>query len=200
MRNEDIRVCFIGDSFINGTNDPECLGWTGRVTASARRKGYNLTSYNLGVRRETSSDIAHRWLAEAKPRLPGHCKSGIVFLFGVNDTTLEDGRVRVTEARSVENTRQILSAATRLATVLMIGPPPTADAEQNGRIDVLSRRLHLVAEQVAVPFLSVFEPLRQDSVWMSEVSADDGAHPRAEGYARLAALVEGWAHWWFPKG
>jgi hypothetical protein len=24
----EIRICFVGDSFVNGTGDPQCLGWT----------------------------------------------------------------------------------------------------------------------------------------------------------------------------
>lgn len=61
MRDEDLRICFVGDSYVNGTSDPDCLGWAGRVAVVARRKGYNFTYYNLGVRRETSTDIAKRW-------------------------------------------------------------------------------------------------------------------------------------------
>ncbi|WP_205762521.1 hypothetical protein [Magnetospirillum aberrantis] len=34
----DMRICFLGDSFFNGTNAPTCLGWTGRVCALARRR------------------------------------------------------------------------------------------------------------------------------------------------------------------
>jgi lysophospholipase L1-like esterase len=197
MKNEDLRICFIGDSFVNGTNDPECLGWTGRVAASTRRKGYNLTSYNLGIRREASNDIAQRWLHEARLRLPDGCKPFVVFSFGVNDTTLEGGKVRIAEAQSVENTHQILSTAKQLYSVLLIGPPPIADTNQNVRISRLSDLLSAVAADERVPYLPIFKPLRQDAVWMTEVSADDGAHPRAEGYTRLAALVEAWSQWWF---
>ena len=25
-----MRICFFGDSFVNGTGDDECLGWVGR--------------------------------------------------------------------------------------------------------------------------------------------------------------------------
>ena len=39
----------------------------------------------------------------------------------------------------------------------------------------------------------------QDPVWMAEVSAGDGAHPGAAGYAKLAALVDGWECWWFGE-
>jgi lysophospholipase L1-like esterase len=66
---KDIRICFVGDSYVQGTGDDECLGWAGRLCASARRAGHNITYYNLGVRRETSTDITRRWLAECEPRL-----------------------------------------------------------------------------------------------------------------------------------
>ena len=56
-----MRLCFIGDSLVNGTGDPTGLGWVGRVTASARRRGHDVTTYNLGIRRDTSADIAARW-------------------------------------------------------------------------------------------------------------------------------------------
>ena len=105
--------------------------------------------------------------------------------------------MRVSEAQSVGNARDILSAAKQLYAVLLIGPPPIADAEQNARIGRLSDLLGAVAAEEQVPFLSVFEQLRQDAIWMSEVSTDDGAHPRAGGYTRLAALVEVWEQWWF---
>ena len=66
MRMNDIRICFIGDSYVQGTGDPECLGWAGRLCVTARRDGHEVTGYNLGVRRETSRDIAHRWLSECE--------------------------------------------------------------------------------------------------------------------------------------
>lgn len=27
-----MRICFIGDSFVNGTGDDTCLGWVGRIS------------------------------------------------------------------------------------------------------------------------------------------------------------------------
>jgi len=197
MNSEDLRLCFIGDSFVHGTNDPECLGWSGRLAASARRRGYPLTCYNLGVRRETSSDIAKRWLNEAKPRLPESCKPFIVFSFGINDTAMEDGKLRVAELESIDNTRSILRSANGLYSVLMIGPPPIADADHNLRVGRISTLFAAVAEQEKVPFLSVFEMLSRDSVWMTEISRNDGSHPSAGGYARFAAIVETWPGWWF---
>ena len=65
-----VRPCFVGDSFINGTGDDTCLGWVGRVCAAMRASGRDLTLYNLGIRRDTSADIAVRWLDETSRRLP----------------------------------------------------------------------------------------------------------------------------------
>jgi lysophospholipase L1-like esterase len=61
-----MRICFFGDSIVNGTGDPDCLGWVGRVCGAARKSGVDLTSYNLGIRRDTSADILRRWRREAE--------------------------------------------------------------------------------------------------------------------------------------
>jgi lysophospholipase L1-like esterase len=93
--------------------------------------------------------------------------------------------------------REMFRAAKQLSSVAMIGPPPTADAEQNLRTHRLSHLFGEVAKNEDVPFLSVFAQLAEDTIWMREVRAGDGAHPSASGYARLAALVEAWPSWWF---
>jgi lysophospholipase L1-like esterase len=197
MKNDDLRICFVGDSFVAGTNDPECLGWTGRISALARRRGYNLTPYNLGIRRDTSRDIAKRWLTEVVCRLPDPCRPYVVFSFGVNDTTIENGRRRVEVKQSIECMRSILASAGKRYDVLMIGPPPIADAEQNERTKDLAELMARVAAEEGVPFLPVFERLYGDAVWMSEVNSTDGAHPGVDGYAKLATLIDQWDYWWF---
>lgn len=200
MQFDDVRLCFVGDSFVNGTNDPDYLGWTGRVSILARRRGHTLTCYNLGVRRDTSSGIAARWESETQRRLPDSCTPYVVFSYGVNDTTIEGAVRAVAEEVSVENTRQILrTAKQRGYRVALIGPPPIADPQQNMRTRQLSVALARTAESEGVPFLAVFDDLIADPVWMAEVAAGDGAHPGALGYAKFAALVDGWDGWWFKK-
>ena len=201
MQADDLRVCFIGDSFVNGTNDPEYLGWTGRVSNLAWQRGYKVTCYNLGVRRDTSKEIAARWQLETQRRLPNSCTPYVVFSYGVNDTMIEESRRRVTELVSIENTRQILrTARQRGYRTALIGPPPITDRQHNDRTRVLSLGMRKVAEDEEVPFLSIFDALAEDSVWMAEVSAGDGAHPGAAGYAKFAALVDSWDSWWFKAG
>ncbi|HUR71013.1 MAG TPA: GDSL-type esterase/lipase family protein [Candidatus Limnocylindrales bacterium] len=200
MQDNDLRICFIGDSFVHGSEDPEYLGWTGRVSILARERGYKLTCYDLGVRRETSSEIAARWELEARRRLPHPCTPYVVFSYGVNDTTVEEGRTRVPQLVSIENTRQILQTARQCDyRTALIGPPPIADRQHNDRTRQLSLAMGQVAKAEGVEFLSTFDALYADAVWMAEVSAGDGAHPGAAGYARFAALVDAWKGWWFRK-
>ncbi len=198
MQADDFRLCFIGDSFVQGTNDPEYLGWTGRLAIQAWGRGHRLTCYNLGVRRDTSSDIAAHWLSEAQRRLPNSCTPYVVFSYGVNDAMMEAGCTRVAEPVSIENTRQILRTAKIYGYhALLVGPPPIADRQHNQRIRRLSLTLGQVAGDEGVSFLSTIEALTDDPVWMAEVSAGDGAHPGAAGYAKFAALVDAWPGWWF---
>ena len=75
-----MRICFIGDSFVNGTGDDDCLGWTGRICSAARRRGRDITLYNLGIRRDTTADIAARWEREAKSGLGRNTMAGWFFL------------------------------------------------------------------------------------------------------------------------
>ena len=190
-----MRICFVGDSFVNGTGDPEYLGWTGRICRAARRKGLDITYYNLGIRRNTSADIALRWLEEVSRRFPEECNGRVVFSFGVNDTTIEEGKTRIIFQNSIENTSKILTEANPLFPVLMVSPPPVPDIEQNIRVAELSRQFDSVCRQFGVPYLDVFNPLQASTVWLKEAAANDGYHPGLAGYSELAKLVERWCSW-----
>lgn len=200
----EIRICFVGDSFVNGTGDSECLGWTGRICVNANKKGYDITYYNLGIRRDTSTDIAKRWLQEVSLRLPKEYDGRVVFSFGLNDTSIENGKPRVELKRSVENTYNILSVAKQLYPVLLIGPAPYAeqeDAERRHRNTDLSHQLAVVSQQLDVPYLDVFPILEKSSIWIDEAKANDGVHPKAGGYTEFAKIVENWDAWlnWFSR-
>ena len=193
----DSRICFVGDSFINGTGDPACLGWTGRVCVAAIQQGHQVTYYNLGIRRDTSADIAARWHAECSRRLPQDADGRVVFSFGVNDTTIEHGTRRLSCEATLGNLRPILQEAHQRFPILLIGPPPVADATHNTRIARLCEAMATVARDIGIPYLPVFARLIQAPLWMQEVAQYDGSHPRQAGYAALAALVQAWPAWWF---
>jgi lysophospholipase L1-like esterase len=199
MNANDIRICFIGDSYVQGTGDDECLGWTGRLCASAPRAGHDITYYNLGVRRETSTDIARRWLAECEPRLLPATENYVVFSFGANDLSLVDGQQRVSEADTLANLRALLDSASNRYRTLVVGPPPAVDDDHNARLARLSERMQDVAIRLGVPYVATLPALIDDRIWLDEVRDNDGAHPRAAGYARLARIVAASGAWWFGK-
>lgn len=194
----DRRVLFFGDSLVAGVGDPSGSGWVGRVVAASFEHGLAVTAYNLGVRRETSEQVAARWRTEAQPRLQPATDSRLVLSFGANDTTVERGRPRVAPERASSTLASILDDAAALdLAVLMVGPAPVDDTEQNERIRGLSGMFAGTCARRGVPFVSVVEPLLASRVWMKQVADGDGAHPAAEGYDALARLVlaGGWFEW-----
>lgn len=192
---KDIRICFVGDSFVNGTGDEEKLGWAGRLCALSHNNQTDITYYNLGVRRNTSADIKERWAYECRSRLPEGSENRVVFSFGVNDTVIENNELRVSFAKSLENARMILVEASKIYPVLMIGPPPIFDSVQNLRIQALDEAFQALCHQLSIPYLSVIDNLLAEPIWLKEVSSNDGAHPKSGGYSLLAQLIKSWEQW-----
>lgn len=194
-----MRICFFGDSFVNGTGDPDCLGWVGRVCAAQLRRGRDLTCYNLGVRRDRSADVRARWRAEALGRLPEGIDGRLVFSFGVNDSIQEGGGARLAPSLTLEHATRILTNAAAWRPTLFVGPPPIAEPSVNRRIGDLSEALAALCADLDTPYLDIFSRLVRSDRWMTEVASVDGAHPGAGGYAELAEIVADWAAWqrWF---
>lgn len=192
-------VMFCGDSHTVGTGDPEGLGWAGRVAGAAVAAGVPVTSYNLGVRGQTSVEVAARWRAEAEPRLPDDgSDSRAVFAFGVNDVALRDGAPRCSREESLEALESALDDAEELGMrPLVIGPAAIDDEEANERIVALSTAFGELCDQRGVLFVPLAEGLLRSHLWRQEVARGDGAHPGAYGYMEIARLVlaAGWLDW-----
>lgn len=192
----DIRICFIGDSFVNGTGDETALGWAGRLCALAHEGGVPITGYNLGIRRDTTRDVLNRWENECARRLPDTCDARMVVSCGVNDTMIEHRQMRVCHDDSLENVRQILRAASRYK-LLMVGPPPVGDDAQNDRIRVLSEGFSRVARMLNVSYIALYAPLVSDTDYVRDAAGGDGAHPGSKGYEKMARIIKASPSWWF---
>jgi acyl-CoA thioesterase I len=185
------RALFFGDSLVAGVGDPTGGGWVARVVAACFAGGAGVTPYNLGVRRETSVEVAARWREEALRRLgPRPWDARVVVSFGANDTTVEDGATREPPEASQAALAKLLDEAAELALpVLVVGPAPLEDAEQNARLASLADAFAALCASRQAQFVAVLEPLLASRVWMDELEAADGAHPGAAGYAALAKLL-----------
>jgi len=187
---DDLRLLCFGDSFTAGIGDPCGQGWVGRVVEAAFAAGRPMTAYPLGVRRETSVEVAVRWRFEAMPRLARDADCRVLFAVGANDTTVEDGRPRVTPERSCLALGTMLGQAAELGLPTAVaGPPPVGDAAQRARAIELSDAFGELCAARAVPFWSVARALDASRLWLEEQAAGDGAHPEAGGYALLAQLL-----------
>ena len=188
----NLEVCFVGDSFVAGIGDPEYRGWVGRITARTRNR--RLTAHNLGARAWTSKDVADRWRGECAARLRDGNDCRIVASFGTNDATLLGGSPRVGLADSVGNLSRLLTEAEASGwAVLVVGPPPTTDTNQNQRIRDLNHEYEQHCRKTGVGYVDVFERLVTSTIWMQEIRSGDGAHPAETGYERLADFI--WPQW-----
>ncbi len=199
-RNRAMRICFLGDSFVSGAFDSECLGWAGRISAAARRRGHDVSPYNLGIRGETSVQLAARWRHEATLRHTALQEVRLIFEFGMNDAREINGKPQVVEEESLAAARSILGAASQWKPVLMIGPPPVNDEPRNGRVKSFSQRLATLCAELGVPCFDSHSALLSTGVWLRDIREVDGTHPSAQGYAEWARLIEGWPAWraWAP--
>ena len=188
-----MRICFVGDSMVNGTGDPAYLGWVGRVLQAERGLRSELTGYNLGIRRDRSDQIRLRWRAEVEGRLPPEVEGRVVFSFGANDAVQQ-----VSPVITLVHAEAILAEAKARWPVLMVGVVPMDAEESRRRCQDLDRAFASLCARLDVPFVSVFDELVASSVWFDEVRAGDGAHPRAGGYSRMADIVldnPAWQRW-----
>lgn len=191
---KDLRICFIGDSFVAGVGDEQALGWAGRLCREANLAGTQVTYYNLGIRRNTSVDVLNRWRAECEPRLPESSDCRIVFSFGVNDTTIENGQRRVAFEKSVLAMTKVLTEAKGYFPIF-IGPPAVANEAQNERIAELSRAYEQAAGELGVSYIELYSHLVDDEEYKQAVLNFDGSHPRQLGYQKMATTIAESGKW-----
>ena len=181
-----MTITFIGDSFTLGVGDSEDKGWVGRVCEEA-----GVSYKNAGVQGDTSDDITERW----KDAAAGADK--LVFCFGANDCLLnEHRRVRVGKVERLKNAKAIMMAASRMAPTLFISPFPIAENEIATKcIADTARQLSVVAKMNKVPYVNIFDAVKDAKAWHSEALDGDGAHPSGEGYTEAAKLIADHAVW-----
>jgi acyl-CoA thioesterase I len=206
---QTVRICFVGDSYVAGTGDADCLGWVGRVCRRAWRRGDAISFYNLGIRGDTTELVARRWHTECLARLPEGVPGGVVFSFGINDVAERIGvGLRVAPERSVEVAETMLSEAARLWPTIWIGPPPANEAMspmsplpgvaydfRNERLMVLNRSYVQLAARLGVPYLDIASRLSDDARYRQSLLDGDLMHCSGDGYGLIADLVDAWPAW-----
>ncbi|WP_047688133.1 GDSL-type esterase/lipase family protein [Kocuria sp. ZOR0020] len=192
MDQRRIRIVAVGDELLAGTGDPRALGWYGRVLARTPHDVVPISSYVLAAPGEGSETLNERWFGEAARRFANGADNRVVIAPSTADVDLG-----ITTARSRLNMANIVDTASQNnIKVLVVGPPPTLDADRNRKIadlsaayaDVVTRRNHI--------YVDTFNPLQHHEQWRKDLSANDG-QPGQAGYGLIAWLVlhRGWYLW-----
>ena len=189
-----MRICFFGESYVNGVGDPTTQGWVGRLCA-----GRGLTVYNCGIRGATSTLIRDTWFAEAIARFKPGEKFAVVFSYGTNDCWRENGTAQVSLDDHIANTTTILEESSMRWPTLFVGPPglpayadsTIREADHAERCD----RIKSLCADLSIPFFDTLAVYGQFKHWHAEASAGDGAHPGAGGYTEMAAVISVWKPW-----
>lgn len=210
------RICFIGDAFTVGAGDETTMGWVGRLAKGEWDRGHDISVYNLGIRGNSSRDIARRWKAECRARLPEGANGRLVFMFGGNDAkgTVGEG-VEVPVEEALAHARTFMGEAAAWLPTLWIGLIPMNEAKpypqllaggpryrfSNERQALYNARYAGLAAELGIPFLDLHTSLVNDSRWMELTQEGDGSNPAGEGYALLADRIAQWPAWraWFDR-
>lgn len=174
-------ICYFGDSLTLGYGDEAGLGWPGRLSNMLVEKGKELTSYNLGVRKDTSIQLQHRWKKEAMLRRLPDQEFKMVFSFGVADVA--NG---VMSEQSLAAGVAVLSQAKAMGDVLVVGPTPVNDRETRENVTTLSRMIAGLCKRLDIPFVPTIDAMHRSFVYGTALNDGDGVHPTASGYAELA--------------
>lgn len=176
--------------------------------------GHDITAYNLGVRANSTREIARRWRAECEARLPPNANARLVFMFGGNDAKETVGRgVEVPIEDAVDLARAFMSEAAAWLPTLWIGLIPMNEDRpypqllsggpqyrfSNSRQSQYNAAYRDVAADLNIPFLDTHSALLQDPRWMELTQRGDGSNPAGEGYAYVARIISNWDAWrsWF---
>jgi len=77
------------------------------------------------------------------------------------------------------------------------GQPPVDDDDHSERIKVISAAFAHEAELLGVPYVELYASLASDDSYRREISNNDGAHPKSNGYSKMASVVSSSSDWWF---
>lgn len=197
-----LTLAAFGDSLTQGIGDERALGWVGRVSAQLAKR-FAMTTYNLGVRGNTSLDLSRRVETEARARLDPQVHNIAIVCIGTNDAAMYGGKLRVPVGRSVQLVKRTLDQLSPYGHVLWIGPLPVVDDDlifepRPGEPFSFRRSVLLqfndafkeLATQLQIPYLNMFE--HEEALRAAFAETSDGLHPRAEGYEALAARIMEW--------
>jgi lysophospholipase L1-like esterase len=177
-----------GDSITYGANDTEGLGWVGRLRKECYEEVYGF--YNRGICGDTTEDILKRFDVEVSSIEP----NVILFAIGINDAKFPNGgnENKVHFDVFKRNIKELIGRAkARTEKVIIIGLTEVDETAIEGSSSVFKNEeikkydscLNEIAKEEALTFVSMQGVLNIKS------DLDDGLHPNAVGYGKIASVI-----------
>ena len=181
---------FFGDSLTLGVNDPDHLGWVGRLCTGAKLPVPPTTVYNLGARKHSSHNILKRWKTEVTARRLPESDVRLLFCFGTVDMVGADHATVLPAPLSLQNFSTLLREVAdhhEVRRVRVLSPFPVAHEEHCRRIRHIGSAYAELAQGQGVEYVDIFPALAADPVYMGDLA--DGVHPGAAGCARVSSAL-----------
>jgi acyl-CoA thioesterase-1 len=201
-----MRVLVFGASITQGFWDTEG-GWVQRLrryydekSVENIRKGDDYPDiFNLGISADTSADVLKRFRNETAARK--RSEMAILFCMGTNNAMIM-GRGEWHGAESYkQDLEKLVSQAREFTPIIMfVGLPPCEENKTtpvfwgdynytNERIKSVDEVMRNIAKQNNLPFVSIFEQLKEKMENGEDLFAD-GLHPNNEGHQLIFELVQ----------
>ncbi len=197
-----MRIFAIGDSITFGLGDRERLGWVGRLPAPL-----DVQYFNLGVSGQTIAEILARAHEELVRRIVPYHESFILIGGGLNDLSVDyQGQLR-TDAQTLSAQIDALIGAVKAhGACVVIGPPPvdekmnpffiSALGEDRDFKNAVIQEADKIYEKLSIkhklPYLSLYNLLKDDPSYLGSLKDSDGVHPEEMGYIAIAQYISKW--------
>ena len=207
------RICFIGASTVEGMGDESGLGWPGRLWRAHQGTEQEFISYNLGIRGQTLHQIRKRAQSECAARIQKTMGPLIILGTGANDLSRFSagdyaGKLRTPHKALARTFETLLAELATLAPVLVIGPAPIEEAQMpyrlanqmefefsNADIDAGTMTYADICDRSGVPFMPLYQTLKDDPAYARALSEGDGLHPTGADYQACADAIANWGPW-----
>lgn len=179
---------FFGDSITLGVNVLPKDNFF-QLTAEELQTDYTVPPtkfYNLGACKNSSKEILARFENEFSARnLPGSTPV-FILMCGVVDTMKFSQTPYLSGEESKQCFAGIIKTAQKHGKIIAVSPSPTADEEQNARLQELILAQQNICRENACPYINIFPSLHTGDYL---AALKDGIHPDEKGNAIIAKIL-----------